>query len=145
LVGRRRGARVTASDRHPMTQAFLEANARLNEIDTIKYRHGQWGWEGEVCVKEAGAEPLSARYDLIRGSDLLYDRDAPAELAHFIDDHAQAAAEVWIIDPDRGHRPALTREMALYGFELVEQERMGGAPEDDGERLCQGRLLRCMR
>lgn len=145
LVGRRRGARITASDRHPMTRAFLEANARLNEIDMIKYRHGQWGWEGEVCVKDAGAEPLSARYDLILGSDLLYDRDAPAELAHFIDDHAQAAAEVWIIDPDRGHRPAFTREMARYGFELVEQERIEDAPEEDGERPYKGRLLRYMR
>jgi len=145
LVGRRRGARITASDRHPMSRPFLEANAKLNDIDTIKYRHGQWGWEGEVCPRDAGAEPLSARYDLIVGSDLLYDRDAPAELADFIDDHAEASAEVWIIDPDRGHRPAFTRHMASYGFELVEQSRIEEETPDEGGRSYKGRFLRYRR
>lgn len=145
LVGRRRGARVTASDRHPMTRPFLEANAQLNDIGPVKYRHGQWGLEGNVCIKDTGAEPLSARYDLIIGSDLLYDRDAPAELAYFVDDHAEARAEVWIIDPDRGHRPAFTRQMALYGFELVEQTRIDDDIAADGERSYKGRLLRYQR
>src|SRR5690606_24074066 len=35
LVGRRRGARITASDRHPLTRSFLENNARLNGVSTI--------------------------------------------------------------------------------------------------------------
>ena len=145
LVGRRRGARITASDRHPMTRLFLEANAQLNDISSIKYRHGQWGTDMDICTSDTGAELLSARYDLILGSDLLYDRDAPAKLADFIDDHAEAKAEVWIIDPDRGHRPAFTREMANYGFALVEQERIEEEMEAEGERPYKGRILRYMR
>lgn len=145
LAGRRQGATITASDRHPFTRRFLEHNAGLNDITTIKYRHGQWGEAGEVCINDAGAEPLSARYDLILGSDLLYDRDAPAQLADFIDDHAKAQAEIWIIDPDRGHRPAFTRQMATYGFELVEQERIEEVTMNDDGMAYKGRLLRYMR
>lgn len=145
LVGRRQGIRITASDRHPLTRSFLEANARLNDISPVKYRHGQWGTDREACISDTGAESLSARYDLILGSDLLYDRDAPAALADFIDDHAASEAEVWIIDPDRGHRPAFTRNMAGFGFELVEQERIEKAPLNDGEQPYKGRLLRYMR
>lgn len=145
LVGRRRGARITASDRHPMTRLFLESNAQLNDISFIKYRHGQWGLDEEICISDTGAELLSARYDLIVGSDLLYDRNAPAELAEFIDNHAEPQAEVWIMDPDRGHRPAFTREMAARGFALVEQERVEVEAESAEERPYKGRLLRYLR
>jgi len=145
LVGRRQGARITASDRHPLTRTFLEINAGLNEISTIKYRYGQWGEQPDACMSDTGAEPLSARYDLILGSDLLYDRDAPAALADFIANHAQPEAEAWIIDPDRGHRPAFTRNMAAFGFELVEQDRIQDVALDDGERPYKGRFLRYIR
>lgn len=128
-----------------MSRLFLEANAKLNDISSIKYRHGQWGTDAEICTSDTGAEILSARYDLILGSDLLYDRDAPAELADFIDDHAEAKAEVWIIDPDRGHRPAFTRQMANYGFELLEQERIEEDAQAEGERPYKGRILRYAR
>lgn len=144
LVGRRRGARITASDRHPLARTFLETNARLNNVSTVKYRYGQWGEPLEACISDTGAEPLSARYDLILGSDLLYDRDAPKALADFIDDHAASYAEVWIIDPDRGHRPAFVREMASYGFGLVEQERIDEPAEEGGEPY-KGRLLKFNR
>lgn len=145
LVGRRRGARITASDRHPLARSFLEANAQLNGVSTVKYRHGQWGKRRKACIRDTGAEPLADRYDLILGSDLLYDRDAPAQLADFIDDHATADAEVWIIDPDRGHRPAFTRQMASYGFELVEEERIQKESAGPAGEPYKGRLLRYRR
>ncbi|MYN12929.1 SAM-dependent methyltransferase [Pusillimonas sp. TS35] len=141
LVGRRRGACMTASDRHPLAQRFLEINARLNDVPAVKYRHGQWGEGRDICVRDIGIEPLSARYDLILGSDLLYDRNAPAALADFLDDHAAASAEVWIIDPDRGHRPAFNRHMAGFGFELVEQERLDAVAAPASGQPYKGRLL----
>lgn len=144
LTGRRRGARITASDRHPLSRVFLEANARLNDVSPVKYRHGQWGLEFEPCISDTGAELLSARYDLIVGSDLLYDRDAPMLLADFIDDHAAEEAEVWIMDPDRGHRPAFNRCMAGYGFQLVEEERVVTQAGEPGGPY-KGRFLRYWR
>ena len=144
LVGRRRGARITASDRHPLARTFLENNARLNGVDLVKYRHGQWGAPQDICVRDSGAQPLSDRYNLILGSDLLYDRDAPALLADFIDDHAADDAEVWIIDPDRGHRPAFTRHMAGYGFQLESQDRIESAGSQALD-VYKGRLLQFRR
>lgn len=127
LVGHRQGAHMTASDRHPLAQGFLEKNASLNDMSSVRYRHGQWGMDGTPCIQDTGAELLSARYDLIIGSDLLYERDTPELLAGFIDDHAQAGAEVWMVDPDRGHRPAFNRHMAMHGFQLMRDKRLGQA------------------
>lgn len=125
LVGHRRGARITASDRHPLAKKFLKDNAGLNQISRVKYRHGQWGDVGTPCLNDTGAELLSARYDLIIGSDLLYERDTPEMLARFIDLHAADTAEVWLVDPDRGHRPAFNRHIADYGFQLMRDKRLG--------------------
>lgn len=141
LVAHRRGARITASDRHPLARRFLDANASLNGLAPLKYRHGQWGVTHRPCTEDMGAKLLSARYDLIVGSDLLYDRDAPQALAFFIDDHAQFDSEVWVVDPDRGHRPAFTRHMAAYGFELVSEARLGRRPAGSGRHGYKGRML----
>ncbi len=119
LVGQRRGARITASDRHPLTRTFLKKNAQLNGLPVLKYRHGQWGNVGpDPCVLDTGAELLNARYDLIIGSDLLYERGMAQDVANFIHDHAFSAAEVWMMDPGRGYRPEFNRHMAAYGFQL---------------------------
>jgi predicted nicotinamide N-methyase len=123
LVSHRRGADITASDCHPLTRDFLDANTLLNHLSPIAYRHGNWG--DEACIPDCGtAAPLQrvdGVFDLIIGSDLLYDRDASDALAVFIGHHAAAASQVWIIDPDRGNRTAFNKHMRLYGFFLSEQ------------------------
>ncbi len=42
----------------------------------------------------------------------------PLALALFINLHAAKQAEVWIVDPNRGYRPAFNRNMQTLGFEL---------------------------
>ena len=111
LVAHRRGADVTASDVHPLAAAFLLENLRLNQLPPMKYRHGPWA----APVTPAPGD-LVGQFDLIIGSDVLYERDADATLAHFIQRHAAPVAEVWIVDPDRGNRAAFNREMAARGF-----------------------------
>jgi predicted nicotinamide N-methyase len=132
LVGHRGGADVTASDCHPLAGRFLRANLRLNRLPPMKYRHGDW----DPVDDRPGAPPdprtaplpdvlpllrVHGRYDLIIGSDVLYDRDASLALAGFIERHAQPRAEVWIVDPDRGNRPAFTRCLAGADFDLHQQ------------------------
>lgn len=129
LVGHRRGADVTASDCHPLAGAFLLENLRLNHLLPMKYRHGRWGapWPPVPGLPaESTAMGVVGQFDLIIGSDLLYERDAAGLLATFINRLAAARAEVWIVDPDRGNRPAFNRQMAGQGFELRE-ERLGDA------------------
>lgn len=116
LVGHRRGADVTASDCHPLAQAFLDENVRLNRLPALKYRHGDW-----VGDSAPGRHHVAGQFDLLMGSDLLYERDLGGALAGFIGRHAAPGAQVWIVDPDRGNRPAFHRSMAAEGFERTEE------------------------
>lgn len=122
LVAHRRGNRITASDCHPLAQDFLRHNLRLNQLPELTYRHGQWGVDDdqrEQQEQDAPAAWLRARYDLIVASDVLYEPDAPREIAAFIDQHALPEAEVWVVDPNRGYRNAFSRQMTAYGFQLA--------------------------
>jgi predicted nicotinamide N-methyase len=126
LVGHRRGADVTASDCHPLAASFLRENLRLNGLQSMKYRHGRWGapagMSDDAQWRSAlrGECAVAGRYELIIGSDLLYERDERGELADFIDCHATPAAEIWIIDPDRDNRAHFHRNMERQGFALEE-------------------------
>ena len=80
LVVHRRAGLITATDRHPLTEAFLLENLRLNEMAPLRYERGDW----------ATPNPRLGRFDLIVGSDVLYDRELPDQLCAFIELHAQA-------------------------------------------------------
>jgi predicted nicotinamide N-methyase len=120
---------------------FLRENLRLNGLLPMKYRHGHWG-PGSVAPRriEAGtAGILAGRFDLVIGSDLLYERDAEGALAAYVGRHSAPAAEVWIIDPDRGNRPAFHRAMEAQGFAMHE-ERIGRLASP-GIAAYRGRML----
>ncbi len=141
IVGHRRGADVTASDCHPLAAGFLRENLRLNALGPMKYRHGQWGTV--PATRDEGSQHkldrVQGRYDLIIGSDLLYERDVQGMLADFIGRHAGPQAEVWIIDPDRDNRPAFHRQMAALGFGMHEQRLR--CPASAGHVAYKGRML----
>jgi len=137
LVAHRAGADVTASDRHPLTAHFLHENLHLNGLAPMKYRHGDWAAASAVEADWNG--DAADRYDLIVGSDLLYERDVEGDLARFVDRHAKAESDVWIVDPDRGNRPAFNRRMADAGF-VLREERLD-APATAATPAYKGRLL----
>jgi SAM-dependent methyltransferase len=112
LVVHRRHGQVTASDCHPLTESFLRENLRLNDLSPLRYRRGDWALENRTL----------GRFDLIVGSDVLYDRGQPVPLSQFIELHAHAAAEVLIVDPDRGNRAAFNRCMDDLGFRRNERK-----------------------
>ncbi len=124
LVAHRRGADVTASDNHPLAASFLAENLRLNGLAPMKYRHGDWAAH-ERAAAGADDAPLPCAvhgsFELLIGSDLLYERDANGDLASFIGRHGAPNCEVWIVDPDRGNRSAFSRRMASAGFALREE------------------------
>lgn len=99
----------------------------------------------QAAAAAAGAAPhlpaprVRGRFGLLIGSDLLYERDEHGRLAGFIDRHAEAASEVWIVDPDRGNRAAFSRHMAGHGF-AVREERLDRAA-DGATEAYKGRLL----
>lgn len=138
LVCHRRGADVTASDCHPLTESFIHENLRLNGMLPMHYRHGPWNG----ADSPQGFEPRSGvagRFDLIIGSDVLYERDDAGVLPGFIERHARQTASVLIVDPDRHNRRAFARRMDLLGFELHETRL--DRPTSPTQASYKGRLL----
>lgn len=132
LVCHRRGIDITASDCHPLARQFLQENVRLNGMTPLKYCTGQWGAQAEAGPevqtngpadgKREGLEgTVQGHFDLIVGSDVLYERDARATLASFLDRHAASGAQIWIVDPNRGNRATFHKQMAAHRFEVVEE------------------------
>ena len=132
LVVHRRAVLITATDRHPLTETFLLENLRLNAMAPLRYQHGDWG----------APNPGLGRFDLIVGSDVLYDRSQPDLLCAFIERHAEPSAEVVIVDPDRGNRAAFNRGMQALGF--ARSERAVRALPGSGLPY-KGRLLSYLR
>lgn len=142
LVCHRRGADVTASDCHPLASSFLITNAGLNDMSPVPYRHGDWGADLDTQV-HAQHPTVKGRFDVIMGSDVLYERDDPGHLPRFIDRHAKHQVEVLIVDPNRGNRSAFSRRMANDGFALEEID-LSHAEQCDTPAY-KGRLLRYLR
>jgi predicted nicotinamide N-methyase len=128
LVVHKRAGDMTASDAHPMSRPFLEENLRLNDLGPMSYADGNWGRNN----------PELGLFDLIIGSDVLYERDQPAQLAAFIDRHSALGGEVLIVDPNRGNCPAFRRAMAGFGY--LYSESRADCTFADGEAY-RGRFL----
>ena len=128
LVLQYRGANITASDYHPLSQRFLKHNANINKLDPIPYINLPWADES-VDI---------GQFDLIVGSDILYEPDHSDMLAGLIERIASNKAKVIISCPGRGYRNRFTRSLADIGFTLTEQR----VPFEPGEKPpFKGRLL----
>lgn len=111
LVLQYRGADITASDHHPLSEKFLNYNAVLNNLPIIPYLDLPWS---EV-------EPERERFDLIIGSDLLYEPNHADLLAGIVEQLANPTAKVLISCPGRGYRNRFSRFMEELGFQASEQ------------------------
>jgi ETFB lysine methyltransferase len=131
LVLKRRDADITASDHHPLAREFLEHNTQLNGLPPIPYVDAAW---------ERPA-PQLGHFDLIIGSDVLYEPNHAQLLAGFIEHHAKPRSELLIADPGRGYRGQFGKRMAALGFERAELPCRAGGPEIERK----GRILKFWR
>lgn len=106
IVAHRRGADITASDYHPSARDFFAENVRLNHLSPMAFSLCDW----------AKLQPEMGDFDLIIGSDLLYEPNHPALLSAFIDLHSKETVEVIIIDPDRRQQREFTKSMEKLGY-----------------------------
>jgi len=106
LVLNHRLADITATDYHPEVAAFLLANVQLNQGKTIPFFRTGWG-DGECGL---------GMFDLVIGSDLLYERSHVELLAGFIEQHARPHCEVVLVDPGRGHHACFSKKMVGLGY-----------------------------
>lgn len=134
LVLQYRGADVTASDHHPLSESFLDYNAALNQLPTIPYMDLPWDEE----------TPGTGQFDLIVGSDILYERNHAGMLAELIQRLAAPTAKVLITCPGRGYGNHFTRLLESFGFALTETRmafNVGEKPPFRGRLLCYRRGL----
>ena len=106
LMLNRRGANITAMDYHPEVSKFLERNIKLNGDEPIPFVRGSWNDE----------LPELAEFDLIVGSDLLYEDEHAAQVAEFILRKLAKNGRVIIADPGRGFRGRFTKRLEAAGF-----------------------------
>lgn len=112
LVLNHRHADITATDYHPEAGAFLEKNVLLNHGDTIPFVRTGW----------ADAKSDLGNFDLIIGSDLLYERSHVELLAHFINQHASPHCDVILVDPGRGHHACFSKKMVSSGYSATQSK-----------------------
>lgn len=128
LVLQRRQADITASDHHPLAEEFLTYNAALNGLSMPAYLDLAW----------TVPQPDLGQFDLIIGSDVLYERGHAEQLVNLLALHAKPRAEVLITDPGRGNSGAFTTAMLAQGY-AVDEVR---SAFDDGDLPpFRGRLL----
>jgi predicted nicotinamide N-methyase len=97
---------ITATDYHPEAETFLERNTQLNGDRGIAFE----------CVNWADKEDKLGQFDLIIGSDILYEDSHIELLANFIQNHAKSTCEVIIVDPGRGRKNKFSFQMINFGF-----------------------------
>ncbi len=128
LVLKQRGADITSSDLHPLVSPFLAVNAMLNDLDDIDTITGDW--------TDDKSKPQL--FDLIIGSDLLYEQAHFNQLSSFIHRHTRPNVEIIIIDPNRGHVGKFNRRMQELGYTCHEERTRTTLQNDETYR---GRIL----
>ncbi len=128
LVLHGRHADVTATDRHPAAGPQLARNVALNNGAPLPFVRADW---------EDVHDDALGNFDLIIGSDVLYERDHVDQLARFVDRHASPRCEVVVVDAGRGLHPRFTRQLEVLGFSVHHD-----LPDDlHGVAGFQGRIL----
>lgn len=102
-------ANITATDHHPEVNAYLQFNVSLNEGKPISFVRCDWAGED----KELG------KFDLIIGSDLLYETEHPGLLSTFINNHANLHCEVIIVDPGRSLQSSFRNKMIALNYQYT--------------------------
>ena len=106
IVVKKLGGDITASDYHPLAQSFLLENTILNSLAPIRFKAGDWNT----------ANLSLGKFDLIIGSDVLYEHQHIELISSFIDRHSSSQVDIVIVDPGRGAHRAFAREMERLGY-----------------------------
>lgn len=106
LVLKSRHANITATDYHPEAKIFLSENIKLNKLSHIPFVRTNWD-EKKQDLDE---------FDIIIGSDILYDSSHASPLADFINFHAKPHCKIIIVDPGRKFHSKFSNHMMRLGY-----------------------------
>lgn len=110
LLLNKQGADISATDYHPDVQAYMLRNTLLNNNPQIAFERVDW----------ADSSDQLGQFDMIIGSDLLYEDEHIALLSDFILRHAKPTCEVIIVDPGRGRKNKLGHCLSQAGFHYTQ-------------------------
>lgn len=105
MVAAHRGGNITATDLHPLAGDFLDRNLTHNSLPPLPFAVANWAEQNEL-----------GKFDLVIGSDLLYEAEQPELLAMFVDRHLEEHGEFVLTDPGRKQVGRFNRLMAARGF-----------------------------
>lgn len=111
MIAAQRGARVIASDVHPLAETFLAHNTQVNGLDDVEFLQLDW----HVPADNLG------QFDLLMASDVLYEPDHPELLAAIMTRHAAATTEVIVTDQGRKQLHRFVRLMEKEGFTPLQE------------------------
>lgn len=126
LILNQRSADITATDYHPETEGFLAHNVKLNDGKKIPFVRTGW----------ADLNDDLGKFDLIIGSDILYEVEHADLLSAFINRHARGHCDVVIVDPRRGHHAKFSKKMAELGYACA-QEKVTQTDDMGKNVICQ--------
>jgi predicted nicotinamide N-methyase len=132
LLLNKKHADITATDYHPETEKFLQRNTRLNGDKSIAFKRVAW----DDKVDQLGL------FDLMIGSDLLYEDNHVDSLSKFIENHAKPACEVILVDPGRGRKNKLSSRMTEVGYSFTHHKP---SPTDYLDKKFEGHILKFTR
>lgn len=99
-------ADITATDYHPEAELFLRHNVSINNGRDIPFVRTDW----------SDRKNQLGEFDLIVGSDLLYEAGHGKLLSTFIEQHSKSHCEVVLVDPGRGHHAKFSKKMIALGY-----------------------------
>ncbi len=106
IVATMLGASVTLSDFHDLVPEFLQKNLANNSLPDVTYRKADW----------RDPKTTLGKFDLVIGSDVLYDRQHVADLTRFVLVHLNPGGRVLIADPGRAYLQDFTTCLQASGF-----------------------------
>lgn len=103
---------ITATDYHPESRTFLKRNTLLNGDVDIAFEQANWAETNDTL----------GLFDLIIGSDVVYEDEHAGLLGAFIAGHAKPSCEVVIVDPGRGRKNKLSAKLEEFNFSVSQSK-----------------------
>lgn len=111
LVLHARIADVVVSDWHPECESFLRENLRLNGLGPLRFEDIDW----------TGTNSQLGTFDVIIGSDIIYEPEHPTQLIEFFERHGSQAFEVILVGPRRRPTGTMAQKLLEHGFSRSEK------------------------
>lgn len=107
IVCAKLGADVLSTDFHPDVEKFFSKNSKSNEPFSGKLRYQRINWNEP---QKLGA------FDFVIGSDILYERSHPENVAKTLASHCHSGSHIVLADPGRSYIQKCVDQIAGLGF-----------------------------